>query len=87
MDEKFTRLCQAVRAFTPAGEVAVRGIPDRDDWWVCTVRVSTVVIVESSAGPMEFVLDEVTRKIKSMSTRMRAVLDGTNTDDLPQTTR
>jgi hypothetical protein len=86
MDEKFTRLCQAVRSLTPAGEVAVRGIPDRDDWWVCTVRVGSVVIVESSAGPMDLVLDEVTRKIKSMSTRMRAVLEGNGIDEPPPTT-
>lgn len=74
-DEKFARLCAAVRALSPHGETAVRGIPDRDDWWVCTVRVGNIVLAESSAGPFDYVIDEVTRKIKSMSQRMRAVLD------------
>lgn len=75
MDAQFTRLCQAVRTLSPYGEVATRGIPDRDDWWICTVRVGSIILVESLAGPMDQVLDDVTNKIKEISSRMLAVLD------------
>ena len=63
---------------SPAAEVRFKGIPDRDDWWVCLVSVGGVTLVESSAGPLLTVLDDVTRKLKGMSQRMVAVLDQNN---------
>jgi hypothetical protein len=54
--------------------VIVRGIPDRDDWWVCVVRVGDVILFESAAGPLDFVLDETTRKMLTMSRRVKAAI-------------
>ena len=56
------------------GQVAVRGIPDREDWWVCIVSVGNVILFESSAGPMDFVLDEALRKMTTMSQRVKIAL-------------
>lgn len=71
---KLRRLCDATRAISPGGEVIVRGIPDRDDWWVCVVRVGDVILFESAAGPLDFVLDETTRKMLTMSRRVKAAI-------------
>lgn len=76
--DKFARLVQAVRTLSPQGVTTIRGIPDREDWFVCSVNVAGVILSESGAGPLEEVIDEVTRKIKGMSQRMRAVLDETS---------
>lgn len=68
---------------SPQAEVKFRGIPDREDWWVCIVLVGGVILVESSAGPLSNVLDDVTKKLKGMSQRMVAVLDQNNGNGTP----
>lgn len=80
--EKFERLVRSVRTLSPQGTTSIRGIPDREDWYVCTVAVAGVILAESSAGPLDEVIDEIMRKIKAMSTRMRAVLE-TPSGELP----
>lgn len=71
-----TRLMEAARTITPAAEVHFRGIPDREDWWVCSIQVRGAILVESSAGPLDSVIDDVTKKLKKMSTRLKAVCRG-----------
>jgi hypothetical protein len=67
------------------GQVAVRGIPDREDWWVCIVSVGNVILFESSAGPMDFVLDEALRKMSSLSQRVKIALHPNDQTVVPDT--
>lgn len=77
------RLTEAARAISPVGQVAFRGIPDREDWLVCIVSVGSVILFESSAGPLDFVMDEALRKLGSMSQRVKMALraPGDDTED------
>jgi len=67
---------KAARTVTPAAEVRFRGIPDREDWWVCSIQVGGAILVESSAGPLDQVIEDVTAKLKKMSQRLKAVCRG-----------
>ena len=72
---KLRRLFEAARAITPQAQVTFRGIPDREDWWVCVVSVGSVILVESSAGPPDVVLDEASKKLRGMSQKMKAAIN------------
>lgn len=71
---KLRRLTEATRAVSPIGQVSFRGIPDREDWLVCTVSVGSVILFESAAGPLDFVLDEALRKMATLSQRVKVAL-------------
>lgn len=75
--EELARLCEAVRTLSPHAEIRFRGVPDRDDYWVCIVVIGDVILFESAAAPLPDVTQQVTEKIKHMSQRMKAVLDST----------
>lgn len=72
--KKLCRLGEAVKAISPRAEIRFKGIPDREDWWVCVISVGDVILAESAAGPLDTVLTEVTKKVQGMSQRIRAVL-------------
>jgi len=69
------QLCDVVRTLSPQGEVRFRGVPDRDDWWVCSVWVGDVILFQSAAGPLDEVMAQVRAKLKSMSQKVRKILD------------
>ena len=73
--EALTRLCEAVRALSPQGEVRFQGVPDHEDWCVCSVWVSDVILFQSAAGPLDQVLEQVRAKIKGMSQKIHKILD------------
>lgn len=80
---KLRRLTEATRALSPVGQITFRGIPDRDDWLVCIVSVGEVILFESGAGPLDFVLDEALRKMSTMSQRVKVALRVSDDDDPP----
>jgi hypothetical protein len=59
---------------SPQAEFTFRGIPDREDWWICLVSVGGLIIVDTAAGPLENVVSDATNKISRMSQRMRVAL-------------
>lgn len=87
---KLRRLTEATRALSQVGQVTFRGIPDREDWFVCVVSVGDIILFESGAGPLDFVLDEALRKMSTLSQRVKVALhtpppaddeDGPDSDD------
>jgi hypothetical protein len=80
---RLKKLGEAVKAISPQAEIRFRGIPDREDWWVCIVAVGDAILVESAAGPLETVLDETAKKVRKMSSRIRAVLPSMPGDSIP----
>jgi len=80
---RFKRLFEAVRTISPQAELTFKGIPDREDWWVCLITVGGVIIVDTAAGPLEVVFEEAARKIGRMSQRMRAAVAAKAGDSIP----
>lgn len=58
------------------------GVPDRDDAWVVRVSVMDVILVETAAGPLEKVIEDATKKIKTMSQGIMAAVNA-NSDEPP----
>lgn len=57
------------------------GVPDREDVWVVRVSVMDVILVETAAGPLERVVEEATKKIKTMSQGiLAAVTEGNESE-------
>ena len=67
-----TRVLSAAHAITPAAEVIFRGIPDRDDWFVCRVQAAGVILTESKAGPVDIILEDTLTRLDSMSRKIQA---------------
>jgi hypothetical protein len=80
---RFKKLTEIVRTISPQAELTFKGIPDRDDWWICLVSVGSVIIVDTAAGPIEDVLNEAIKKIGRMSQRIRAAVAIKNGDSIP----
>lgn len=80
---RFKKLTDVVRTISPQAEVTFKGIPDRDDWWICLISVGGVIIVDTAAGPIDAVLNEAIRKIGRMSQRMRIAVAAKNGDSIP----
>ena len=71
---RLTRLLHAMREISPVAEFALHGQTDSDNW-ICVIRVSQVVILESGPGELNFVLDAAIQKLKTMSQKMQAAID------------
>jgi hypothetical protein len=80
---RFKKLTEIVRTISPKAELSFRGVPDRDDLWICLVSVGGVIIVDTSAGSIEDVLNEVIKKISRMSQRIRTAVAIKNGDSMP----
>ncbi len=68
--KRLRRLCEGTRAINAAAQITILGVPDRDDWWVIRVSVSSVVLVETAAGPLDKVLLEAGKRLQGLSQRM-----------------
>lgn len=79
--DRLTRLLDAVRVLSPAGEFRFKGVPESADKWQGVVVVGGAVLVESPEGTVEDVIHTVTRKLEGMSQRMRATLTPPAPDD------
>lgn len=79
--KKLRQLLTAARALAPQAEIRFRGTANEDEW-ICSVAVGAVTLFESKAGDPEIVVEEASRKLKSMSQKMRATLDS-QVDDPP----
>jgi len=71
---RLRKLGEAAKAISPQAEISFRGIPDREDWWVCLISVGDAILVQTAAGPLETVLIEAAKKVQGLSQRIRAVL-------------
>jgi hypothetical protein len=71
---RLEKLAEAVRTISPQAEFTFRGVPDREDLWVCLVSVGGLIIIDTAAGSVEDVLNEVIRKIDRMSHRLLAAV-------------
>lgn len=80
--KKLRQILTAARALTPQAEVTFKGTPNEDEW-VCVVAVGAVVLFESKPGTAEVIVEEANKKLKGMSTKMRAILDSQVNDDPP----
>ena len=65
------RLMKASQAVTPLAELRFKGIPDREDWVVCQVLAGGIILVESSAGPIEDMIQDVIERLRRMSQRIQ----------------
>ncbi len=81
--KRLRKLGDAVKAISPQAEIRFRGIPDRDDWWVCIISAGDIILVQTAAGPLEAALVEAAKKVQKMSQRIRAVLPSKPGDSLP----
>lgn len=72
---KLAHLLSAARAVSPDCDVRFRGTADEEKW-VCLISVGAAILFESKPGPLEDVVDFATAKLKGVSKRMLAALDG-----------
>jgi len=75
MAVQLKNLLRAAKVLSPAVEVKLRAIPDRDDAWVCFICVGSVTLIESSVGTLDEVLIDAGRRVKNMGTSMRSHID------------
>ena len=68
------RLCRAARALSPVAEVRISATLDHVDWFVCSVRVGDVIVVQTEAVPLDEALLRATEHIEALSTRLSAAL-------------
>jgi len=80
---RLRRLCDATRAISPLADIRFIGIPDRDDMWVVRVAVRDAILVETAAGALEKVVEEATKKLKTMSRKIIAAADRNGNDETP----
>lgn len=80
---RFKKLAEAVRTISPQAELVFKGVPDREDLWVCLIIIGGVIVVDTAAGPIEDVLNEAIKKIGRMSQRMRIAVAARNGDSIP----
>lgn len=64
-------LVHAIRAISPVAELTIRGVPNSEDV-ICIIRVSQVVLIETTPALLDVALDEALQKIKTMSRKMQA---------------
>ena len=71
--KKLRQLLSAARALSSDVEVRLHGT-ENEALWICVVSVGGAILFESKPGPLDGVVEEGGRKLKSMSQRMRSVL-------------
>lgn len=68
--KELKRLMDAVRTISNHASFSLTGVPDAgDDTWKGVVSVGGVVLVDA-VGPLDVVLDDLTKKLEKMSQRM-----------------
>ena len=68
--KRLRRLCEATRLISPAAQITLHGVPDREDLWVIRVTVANIILVETGAGLLERVIVEAAKKLQAMSQRV-----------------
>jgi hypothetical protein len=80
--KRVRRLCAAAREINPSVRIILCGVPDREDFWAISVRVGDVILVETSALPLDKAVMEANKKIQKLSQRvLMAVSPGGDEDE------
>jgi hypothetical protein len=68
------RLMSAAQAVSPEAELHIVGIQDQPDWYVLTITVGDVVLVQSQAAPLDEAIVEVVKRLEHMSQRIHVAV-------------